>query len=46
MVIDIFNDSSSASFERLQEKNTVLVKRLRIKILIEKFTKNILRKIN
>ena len=46
MAIDILNDSLSASLERLQEKNTAPIEKIRIKSLIEKFTKNILRKIS
>ena len=46
MAIDKLDDSSSASLERLQEKNATLIKKIRIKSLIEKFTKNFLRKIS
>ena len=44
MAIDILNDSSSASLEKLQEKNTAAIEKIRIKSLIEKFTKNKLMK--
>ena len=40
MEIDISEDSTSASLERLQEKNTAPTEKIRIKSLIEKFTKN------
>jgi len=46
MAIDILNDPSSASLERLQEKNTAAIEKIRVKSLIKKFTKNILRKIS
>ena len=38
--------STSASLERLQDKNTTLIEEIRIKSLIEKFTKNFLRKVS
>jgi hypothetical protein len=46
MAIDKLDDSSSASLERLQEKITTLIEKIRNKSLIEKFTKNILGKIS
>ena len=46
MEIDKLDDSTSASLERLQEKTAKLIEKIRIKSLIEKFTKNILGKIS
>ena len=46
MAIDKLDDSTSSSLERSQEKNTTLIEKIRIKSLIEKFTKNFLRKVS
>ena len=46
MVIDKLDDSTSSSLERLQEKNTALIEKIRIKSLIEKFTKKFLREVS
>ena len=46
MAIDNLDDSTSASLERLQEKTTTLIEKIRNNSLIEKFTKNILEKIS